>query len=183
MLNFLVNAAFGMSEFFMNMILSPYNLQLTIFGIITRIISASLIETLFTAKAEVQGITRNKGDLMKKNGEVLSILEAIFLRNIINWMGALFSVYFIHLFALNYFQGFILSFFLGIIFAILTLPFDIVATHNCGDIEKLSIFQRLKKISLEAGGYHGAYRGSLMRVMMITCYSVGIVIVERFLIG
>ena len=183
MLNFLVNAAFGISEFFATMILSPHNLQLTIFGVIVRMISASLFEILFTAKAEVQEIARNKGDLMKKNGEVSSILSAIFVRNIVNWMGALFSIYFIHLFQLNYSQGFLLSFFVGVIFAIMTLPFDIVATHNCGDIEKLSIFQRLKKISFESGGYHGAYRGSLMRIIMITCYSVSIVVVERFLMS
>jgi hypothetical protein len=183
MLNFLVNAAFGISEFFMNLLLSPYNLQLTILGIIIRIISASFFETLLTARSEVKAIAKNKGNLMIEDGKVSAILPAIIARNAVNWMGALFSVYFIHLFELNYLHGFILSFFVGIIFAIATLPFDIVATHNCGDIEKLSILERLKKISFEAGGYHGAYRGSLMRIIMMTCYSVGIVIVERYLMG
>jgi hypothetical protein len=181
-LNFLVNAAFGISEFMSYMILSSFNLQFTIFGIFTRILFAASIETIFTAKTEVQTISKYKGDLMKKSGEVSSILASIFTRNIINWMGSLIAIYLIYKFQLSYFYGFFISLIVGMIFAIATLPFDIVATHNCGDIEKLSIFQRLKKISFESGGYQEAYRGSLMRIIMMTCYSIGIVIVERFFI-
>lgn len=183
MLNFLVNAAFGISEFFSVGILSKYGMQLTIPGILIRAVSAAIIEIILTIRSEVKEISKNKGEWMKQDGEVSAILTAVFLRNILNWLGCLISVYFIHIFSLSYFYGFTLSFVIGMIFAIITLPFDVVATHNCGDIERLSILKRLEKITFESGGYHGAYRGSLMRIIMNTCFSVGIVIVERLLLN
>jgi len=180
-IQFLVNVAFAFSEFFSIKWLSVYQYELTAVGIIVRAFSASILETLMTIKSEVSQIAKNKGELMKKDGEVSSIITSIFVRNTINWFGSLWSIYFIHKLSLGDFGGFVFSFVVGIIFAILTLPFDIVATHNCGSLEKLSILQRLKKIAFESGGYSAMYRGSIMRIIMMTCYSVSIVLVSVYL--
>ncbi len=179
-IQFFSNTSFAISEFFSLKFLSIYGAELTIFGILFRGFLASILETAMTIKSEVDVISANKGELMKKSGEISAIIASIFIRNSAIWFGSLWSIYFINKFHMNDLSSFFLSFVVGIIFGIISLPLDIVATHNCGDIEKLSIFQRLKKISFESDGYVAMYRGSIMRVIMMTCYSVGVVFVTMF---
>jgi branched-subunit amino acid transport protein len=180
-LNFYSSAAFGISEFFMVNLLKSFGLEVTIIGTFLRAIAAGTLETSMTVSSEVKEISRNKGEFMKQKGTVRSIIEAIFIRNTLFWMGSLISFYFMNKMQLSNFMGGIVSFIFGAIFAIITIPVDIVATHNCGDDTKHSIFSRLKKIIVEDGSYKAAYRGSLMRIVQITIFTITTVITEMIL--
>lgn len=172
-MSFLINTAFGISEHFSIKFLHLFLIENTIWGMIFRIIAAGLMETIFTIKAEVIEISKNKIDLMKTKGTIISILIPAFLRNTMAWVGTLLSTYFILKFDISFFyNGIILAFIIGLIISILSLPFDVIATQNCGDIQELSITQRMKKI-INEGGYIGVYSGSLMRIIQITLFTVG----------
>ena len=180
-LQFLSSFSFGLSEFCCIFVLKKFNLELSFIAVFIRAISAGLFETTFSVKAEMQEISRNKGELMKQKGTVASILEAIFIRNVLFWMASLVSFYFINKISLNGLAGGLLAFVFGIIFAIITIPIDLVATHNCGDDEKHSVFSRIKKILTTEGCYSSIYYGSFMRVIQISIFTVFTTITEMIL--
>ena len=177
-LQFLSSFSFGFSEFCCIFFLTKFNLELSFAAIFIRAISAGLFETTLSVKAEMQEISRNKGDLMKQKGTVASILEAIFMRNTLFWMASLVSFYFINKMSLSGLAGGLLAFVLGIIFAVITIPIDLVATHNCGDDEKHSVFSRIKKILTTKGCYSSIYYGSFVRVFQISIFTVVTTITE-----
>lgn len=179
-MSFLINAAFGISEHFSVKFLHLFLIENTFWGMIFRALAAGLLETIFTIRAEVIEITKNKIDLMKTKGTIISILVPAFLRNTIAWLGALLSLYFILKFNISFYNGMIIAFIIGLIISILSLPFDVITTQNCGDIQKLSVIQRMKKIIKERG-YKGAYAGSLMRIIQITLFTIGTTISELIL--
>jgi hypothetical protein len=179
-LQFLSSFSFGLSEFCCIFVLKKYNLDTSFIAVLIRAISAGIFETVFTARAEVQEISKNKGELMKQRGTIASILEAIFMRNVLFWIGPLLSFYFInkaHLSGLT--SGFV-AFVIGIIFGVLTIPFDLVATHNCGDDEKYSVFSRIKKV-LSEGQYSSIYYGSMMRIIQNSIFTIVTTITEMIL--
>lgn len=180
-LQFFSSAAFGFSEFFMVMILKKFGIEVALIGILLRALSAGVLETSFTIRSEVKEISRNKGELMKKDGTVNSIIGAIFIRNIVFWMGSLLTVYFIEKAHLSNSTGIVLSFGLGIIIAILTIPIDMAATHNCGDDVKYSTFKRIRKIIQDGGGYSSSYYGSLMRILQIAIFTLVTFVTEMIL--
>jgi hypothetical protein len=180
-LQFYSSSAFGLNEFFMVMILKQFGLEVTLIGILIRALSAGVTETAFTVNAEVKEISRNKGELMKQDGTIKSIIESIFLRNVLFWMGSLFTLYFINKANLSNFSGGILAFMLGIVIAIVTIPIDMAATHNCGDDTKYSTFKRIKKIIQDGGGYSSSYYGSLMRIIQIAIFTLVTSITEMIL--
>lgn len=180
-LQFFSSSAFGVSEFFMVMLLKRFGLEVTLIGMLVRVLSAGTFETAFTVRAEVKEISRNKGELMKKDGTIMSIIEIIFMRNTIFWMGSLFTVYFIDKIGLSNTVGMILSFILGIIVAVITIPIDMAATHNCGDNVRYSAFGRIKKIIQDGGGYSSSYYGSLMRILQIAIFTLTTSITEMIL--
>lgn len=179
-MQFLSSFAFGMSEFCCIFILRKFSLDTALIAVFIRSISAGIFETTFTAKAEVQEISKNKGELMKKEGEVFSILEAIFLRNVLFWMASLLSFYFIQKANLSHEIGGLIAFIFGVIFAIITIPFDLIATHNCGDEENHSVFSRMKKIIKEEK-YSSMYRGSLMRIILMSIFTIVTTLTEMLL--
>ena len=116
-LNLYSSAAFGVSEFFMIAILKKFGFEVTILGTLLRALSAGILETILTVRAEVKEISRNKAEFMKSDGTVRSIIEMIFIRNTLFWLGSLLSFYFINKSGLSDFSGTILSFALGTLFA------------------------------------------------------------------
>jgi hypothetical protein len=180
-LQFLSSFAFGLSEFICIFFLKQYNLESSFTGILIRSISAGIFETAFTVKAEVQEISKNKGDLMKRKGTITSILEAIFMRNTLFWMASLLSFYFIQKIHLTHFAGSLLAFVFGVVFGVITIPLDLVATQNCGDDEIHSVFSRIKKILNANGQYSSMYYGSIARIMIISIFTIITTIIEMIL--
>ncbi len=174
---FLSSFSFGVSEFCCIFFLKKFSLDMSLIAVFIRAISAGIFETTLTVKSEVQEIAKNKGDLMKKEGTISSIFEAAFIRNTVFWMASLLAFYFIKKMSLSGFEGGFLAFIFGIIFAIATIPVDLVATHNCGDDERHSVYSRLKKV-LSEGNYSSMYNGSLMRVIQISIFTIVTTITE-----
>ncbi len=171
-LQFLSSASFGFSEFLCIFLLKKINLESVILAIIIRALSASVFETAMTIKSEVQEISRNKGELMKVKGTIASSINAIFFRNALFWMASLISGYLIEQLGISYISGILLSAVLGMLFAVITIPLDLVATQNCGDDESHSIISRMKKIIQDNNQYSSIYRGSLMRIIQIGIFTV-----------
>lgn len=180
-INLYSSAAFGVSEFFMIALLKKFGFEVTIIGTLSRALSAGILETLLTARSEVKEISRNKAEFMKSDGTVRSIIEMIFIRNTLFWLGSLLSFYFISKSGLSDFSGTLLSFGLGIVFAIITIPFDIAATHSCGDDIHYSTFKRIKKIVNEGNGYSATFHGSIMRILQMAIFTSTTAITEMLL--
>ena len=179
-LQFLSSASFGLSEFICIFFLKEYHIDTNLIGIFIRALSAGIFETAFAVKAEVQEISKNKGELMKRKGTISSILEAIFMRNALFWMASLLSLYFIQRMHLSHFSGSLLASLFGIVFGVITIPLDLVATHNCGDDERHSVFSRIQKI-INEDHYSSIYYGSMMRVLIISIFTIVTTITEMIL--
>jgi branched-subunit amino acid transport protein len=118
---------------------------------------------------------------MKKDGTIKSIIEMIFIRNVLFWLGSLLSFYFINKAGLSDFIGTILSFILGMLFAVITIPIDMAATHNCGDDIHCSTIERIKKIIKEGNGYAATYHGSAIRILQMAIFTTATAITEIIL--
>lgn len=144
-MNFLSSMAFGFSQYFSNSL--PLEVYLNILGVIIfRSVLAGVIETIFSIHAELREISLNKGSLIISKPKVSNIFMAILLRNIIFWMGALISFELEDKLKLTKFMGIILSLVFGIICAVLTITLDVVATQNCGSLNKIGVWSRFKKL-------------------------------------
>ena len=80
----------------------------------------------------IKEIVCNKGDLAKSYGTLAEILLPATIRNTIAWVGAALGYELSFRFALTIFDSVIISLLLGMFFGMLSIPFDVIATQNCG---------------------------------------------------
>jgi hypothetical protein len=186
LLQFFSSGAFGFANILINKIIFNFNLEFNVVSILIGTLIAGFFETLATFFFEMKEIEKNKVNLLETSGSAASIVFPLFLRNSLYWVGSLASIFILNLIEKKYYINlstnliFLISFLTGLIWAVLTIPFDLVVTQAFGSSEKLGIFDRLKKNIFE-GGYQEIFKGSFMRVIMSTLFTIAIVLTEYFL--
>lgn len=186
LLQFFSSASFGVSEFFSTVILNQLGMQVSFIAVLFRTLMAGVIETSSTIFFEMKEIEKNKINLLEADPKVKTIFFPLLLRNSFYWLGSLVSIYIIKVLEIKYSyctchtENILISFFIGVIFAVLTIPFDVVTTQNLGSSDNLSILQRLKKNVFE-GGYVEIFRGSLMRILISTCFTICTVLTDKII--
>jgi len=167
-MNFLSSMAFGFSEY-----LSVYILGVTKFPILISVIVRSflggIIETGFSIKSELSEISKNKGSLIKEKPKIITIAAPILLRNIIFWHGSIIAYEISESFYLSIVASSVISFIFGAMFALISIPFDVIATQNCGAKEDRGLIGRLRKILKNR---NQIFAGNVMRVIQVAIFTL-----------
>ena len=177
LMNFLSNMSFGFSNHLSNLILEENYFLFT--GVMLRSLLGGIIETILTIYPEIDEILKNKGDLKKnRKNNIIKISFPIFLRNSIAWVGTTLSYEILVKFSMGVGQSTIVSFIIGIIFGIISLPFDVITTQNCGSHEKLNSIQRFFRIVDQDKTV--LLSGTIIRVLQISIFTV-VTVLSMFL--
>lgn len=167
-MQFISSMSFGVTDYLSNLFLN--NTSNFVSETFIRAGLGGVFETIVTIYYELKEITRNKGELIHSKPSISSIIIPVCFRNTIFWCAAIIAYQLSLQFSLTTFTSLILAFTFGIVFALFSIPFDVVATQSCGAYEKMCMLTRLHKIILERGKTH-VFAGSLIRIIQIAIFS------------
>ncbi|WP_123663660.1 hypothetical protein [Candidatus Cardinium hertigii] len=179
---FIAAFAFGISQW-----LFLFSIRYLVFinntlSIIWQCFLAGIVETVITAYSETKEIAANKGNLMKCKETVSDIFMPILLRNILAASAAILA-YELTKNMDGLFMNMVVSTFLGIVASVLTMPFDLIATQNCGSEVRMTWIGRLKQNILVEKKFHRViFSGLTMRILQIVPYSIAHSLVMLFLV-
>lgn len=180
MLNFISSASFGVFDYFSNVITRKLQCcMLTV--IIVRTFVGGLGETFGTIYFEIKEVIQNK-EMQDENAKTsfVTILILIFLRNAIAWLAAILVYELGEKYHFSQMQAIMFSCILGIIFGILTTPFDVLITRNCGVVKKESLCSQIYHIIFKSK-YDETFSGAIIRFIQIGIYSVVTLLTMIFL--
>ncbi|AHX11805.1 hypothetical protein NHE_0886 [Neorickettsia helminthoeca str. Oregon] len=166
-MNFLSNLSFGLSDMVSERVLPLGYGILT--GIFFRALLGGAIETLMTVYPEVREIVRNKRELASGDGKVSSVLFPSFLRNSVAWLGSTSAYEISTRFHLESGVSILLSVCMGLIFAIVSIPFDVLVTQSCAAREELTLLNRVLRIMRDSKNKF--LLGSVIRVLQIVIFT------------
>lgn len=141
---------------------------------------AGIVETVVTVYSEAKEIAANKGPLMKGKEKVIDIFTPILLRNILGAAPCILAYEFtkdIH----GVWMNIVVSTLLGIAASALTMPFDLIATQNCGAEVPMTWIGRLKYNITVEKKFLAIFNGLTMRILQLVPYSVAHSLVMLFL--
>lgn len=141
---------------------------------------AGMVETLVTVYSEAKEIAANKGKLMKRKEKVMDIFTPILLRNVLSASASILAYEFTKDIDGLYINIFI-SALLGIAVSALTMPFDLIATQNCGTEIPMTWISRFKYNIRVEKKILTIFNGLTMRIIQIVPYSVAHSLVMVFL--
>lgn len=168
LMQFLSSLAFGFAEYITLCLLKVEALGI-ILALLIRATLGGIIETAFSLYSELKEITRNKGELMQKRASARTVLAPILIRNIIFWFGAVIAYEISAKYCLNLLLSSIIGFLSGAIFALISLPFDIIATQNCGALEQKSLIRKFKEMLQD---HKSMLSGGLVRIIQIGIFTL-----------
>lgn len=131
-------------------------------------------ETAITLSLEKREIVANKGDLVRSESSIWDIALPIFLRNSICAMAPISSHIILTHVTFSTFVSMLVCLLVSIVFSLLSMPFDLAATINCGSSERMTCFGRLKRVIWNDKQFSAIFNGSLVRVIQNTVYSIAI---------
>lgn len=141
---------------------------------------AGVIETVITVYSETKEIAANKGAFMKRPGAVKDIFTPLLFRNI-GVASAVILAYEITKGIDSIFISIIISALLGVVATILTMPFDLVATQNCGSAVRMTWLGRLKQNIVVEKKFRVIFNGLTIRILQIVPYTIVHSLVMLFL--
>lgn len=177
-LNFISSASFGIFDYLSNFITTNWHCCI-ITTIIVRTLIGGLGETLGTIYFEIKEVIQNK-EIKYAETNFVTILVLIFLRNSITWFAAILVYELAEKYHFSQIDSIIYSFILGIIFGVLTTPFDVLITRNCGVVKQESLWQQIHHIICESK-YDETFSGASIRLIQIGVYSVTTLLTMMFL--
>ena len=131
-------------------------------------------ETVITLSLEKREIVANKGDLIRSKPSIWDIALPIFLRNSICAMAPISSHIILTYVTFSALVSVLVCLLVSTVFSLLSMPFDLVATINCGSGERVTCLGRLKRIIWDDKQFASIFDGSLIRVIQNTAYSIAI---------
>ncbi|UAT43285.1 hypothetical protein GUI12_03945 [Anaplasmataceae bacterium AB001_6] len=129
-MNFWSSMAFGIAEYF-SLKLGFFDMNL-IASLLLRSFMGGVIETSMSIWSESKEITRNKGINSRIMRDSVAIFIPVLLRNAIFWNSSILVFELVRRFELNIIDGILFSLFIAPVFAVLALPFDVIASKICG---------------------------------------------------
>ena len=186
-INFLIDASYGLSVVLSTEIICKFSLGLGFIGFTIKVLMAALCQTVITIYNEVSEIKKNKIGFNMGRATVSSIIIPAFIRNALAWIPTVIIIYLTQILQTKY--GIIMSFTyiiflslcLGVIFGFASLPFDIVITQNLGAEKKLTLKERLKDIIKEDGGLFNLFRSSTMRIVLDVLFTLCAVYTDKLI--
>ncbi|TSJ80557.1 hypothetical protein [Cardinium endosymbiont of Dermatophagoides farinae] len=177
---FIAALAFGVSQWLFLCSTDYYPITNFTLLVIWECFLAGMVETVVTIYSETKEIAANKGALMKRKEKVMDVLTPILLRNILSASACILAYEFtkdIH----GIWMNMVVSTLLGIAVSALTMPFDLIATQNCGSEVPMTWIGRLKHNITVEKNFLAIFNGLTMRIVQIVPYSVAHSLVMLFL--
>lgn len=177
---FIAALAFGMAQWLYLSSLRCFPLTNFILLVTWQCFLAGIVETVVTVYSEAQEIAANKGTLMKRKAKISDIFTPLLLRNILAGSAAILA-YEITKNMSGIATNMLVSAILGIAVSALTMPFDLIATQNCGSEVPMTWIGRLKQNIIVEKKFGVIFNGLAMRILQIVPYSVAHSLVMLFL--
>lgn len=177
---FIAALAFGVSQWLFLCSTGYYAITNFTLLVIWECFLAGMVETLVTIYSETKEIAANKGPLMKRKEKVMDILTPILLRNILGGSASILAYEFTKDIS-GIGANMVVSALLGIAVSALTIPFDLIATQNCGSEVRMTWIGRLKHNITVEKKFFAIFNGLTMRILQIVPYSVSHSLVMLFL--
>ncbi|WP_243517383.1 MULTISPECIES: hypothetical protein [unclassified Candidatus Cardinium] len=163
--------AFGLSQWLFLCSTGYYTINNFTLLVIWECFLAGMVETMVTVYSEAKEIAANKGALMKRKEKVMDIFTPILLRNIVSASACILAYEFTK--DINgVWINMLVSTLLGIVVSALTMPFDLIATQNCGSEVPMTWIGRLKHNMAVEKQFFTIFNGLTMRILQIVPYSV-----------
>ena len=183
-MNFMTNMSFGFADYIaiillnVNLLDGFFNIAyfsspvfVILKSILLRSIVGGFIETIMTFYHEVSEINYNNGYLKKLRRKDIPLFSFLLIRNIFAWGGAVISYEIIQLYMLNGIMFDILvGVLFGIIFAFISLPFDVIVTIRCGEDYQYNIWRQLLIVFRENRNH--VFAGFTIRSIQIVLYTL-----------
>jgi hypothetical protein len=177
---FISASSFGISQWLYLSSLRCCSMTNFIFLTIWQCLLVGITETAITIHSETKEIAANKGALMKRKGEIKDIFTPLLLRNIFAGSAPILAYE-----VTKYMSGILMNIVICTLFAIavatLTMPFDLIATQNCGSAVRMTWIDRLKQNVIVEKQFHVIFNGLTMRILQIVPYSIAHSLVMLFL--
>lgn len=171
---FISSFAFGIGLWMYNLSLVYLEVSHSVVLFIWKAVLAGFAETAITLFLEKREIAANKGDLVRSEPSIWDIAFPIFLRNFICAMAPISSHIILTCATFSTLINALVCLLVSIAFSLLSMPFDLVATINCGSGEYMTCFGRLKHIIWDDKQFASIFSGSLVRVIQNTVYSIAV---------
>ena len=168
------SVAFGFAQWLYACSLKYYFNKPFLFLIIWQSFLVAAIETLFTIHSETQEIVANKGELIQRKAAVTDVITPIFLRNFLVSLAPILAFAFTRYIQNGLWMNIVVCSCCSIILSLLSMPFDLVATQNCGSAVRMSWIGRLKQIIILDKQFVAMFKGGAMRVFQNVVYSIAI---------
>ncbi len=130
-----------------------------------------IVETAITLYSETKEIAANKGSLMKRKAEMKDIFMPLLLRNILAGSAPILAYE-----VTKGMEGWVANMVICTLFAIavsaLTMPFDLIATQNCGSTVRMTWIGRLRQTIVVEKQFWSIFNGLIMRILQIVPYSI-----------
>ncbi|MCT4696784.1 MAG: hypothetical protein V3581_00925 [Candidatus Cardinium sp.] len=172
--------AFGVSQWLFLCSTDYYAITNFALLVIWECFLAGMVETAVTIYSETKEIAANKGALMKRKERMMDIVTPIFLRNILSSSACILAYEFTKDIS-GVWINMMVSTVLGIAVSALTMPFDLIATQNCGSEVPMTWIGRLKHNITVEKKFLAIFNGLTMRILQIVPYSVAHSLVMLFL--
>ena len=132
---------------------------------------AGIVETIVTVYSETKEIAANKGPFIKRKERIMDIFTPVLLRNIISASPCILAYALTkHLNGIGI--NIMVNTLLGIAASALTMPFDLIATQNCGAEVRMTWIGRLKHNIIVEKNFFAIFNGLTMRILQIVPYSI-----------
>ncbi|WP_419241594.1 hypothetical protein [Cardinium endosymbiont of Nabis limbatus] len=177
---FIAALAFGVSQWLFLCSTGYYAITNFTLLVIWECFLAGMVETAVTIYSETKEIAANKGALMKRKEKVMDIITPILLRNILSGSACILAYEFTKELS-GIWVNMMVSTVLGIAVSALTMPFDLIATQNCGSEVPMTWIGRLKHNITAEKNFLVIFNGLTMRIVQIVPYSVAHSLVMLFL--
>lgn len=172
--------AFGVSQWLFLCSIDYYPIENFTLLVVWECFLAGMVETLVTVYSEAKEIAANKGNLMKRKEKVVDVFTPILLRNILGGSASILAYEFTKDMT-GLCINIVVSALLGIAVSALTMPFDLIATQNCGSEVPMTWIGRLKHNIVVEKNFLAIFNGLTMRIVQIVPYSIAHSLVMLFL--
>ena len=163
--------AFGVSQWLFLCSNDYYTITNFTLLVIWECFLAGMVETIVTVYSEAKEIAANKGALMKRKEKVMDIFTPILLRNILSGSACILAYEFTKDID-GVWINMMVSTVLGTAVSALTMPFDLIATQNCGSDVPMTWIGRLKHNITVEKKFCTIFNGLTMRILQIVPYSI-----------
>jgi hypothetical protein len=130
-----------------------------------------VVETVITLYSETKEIEANKRELLKRKAEMKDIFTPLLIRNILAGSAPILA-YEVTKNMEGWVANMVICALLAIAVSALTMPFDLIATQNCGSAVRMTWIGRLRQTIVVEKQFWSIFNGLAMRILQIVPYSI-----------